>query len=90
MCTSKPSIESSFIAYLGRVTAKKFTIRFSVGLLQIFAIFETNFEGSSTVIRNRIFNYLENTNKINLGINGLTTNSVIKYIIENKLYKINQ
>ena len=53
-------------------------------------ILETNFEGSSTVIRNRIFNYLENTNKINLGINGLTTNSVIKYIIENKLYKINQ
>ena len=52
-------------------------------------ILETNFEGSSTVIRNRLINYLERNNKINLGINGLTTNSVIKYIIENKLYQIN-
>ena len=55
MCTSKPSIESSFIAYLGRVTAKKFTIRFSVGLLQIFAIFETNFEGFGSMNDTNIF-----------------------------------
>ena len=43
-------------------------------------------EASSTKIRNRIAEHIENINKLNLGINGLTTNSVINYIIDNGLY----
>jgi nicotinate-nucleotide adenylyltransferase len=49
-------------------------------------ILYTNFEGSSTQIRNRLNEYYERTNKINLGINGLTTTRVIRYIVENNLY----
>jgi nicotinic acid mononucleotide adenylyltransferase len=44
-------------------------------------------EGSSTKIRNRIREQIENKNKINLGITGLTTTSVIKYIIKEGLYQ---
>ena len=43
-------------------------------------------EGSSTRVRDRIKEQLEKQKKLNLGINGLTTNSVIKYIVANELY----
>jgi nicotinic acid mononucleotide adenylyltransferase len=46
----------------------------------------TFFDGSSTQIRNRIYSQFEKSSRLNLAINGLTTNSVIKYIIENELY----
>lgn len=46
----------------------------------------TIISGSSTKIRNRIYSRIET--KLNLAINGLTTNRVIKYIQENKLYSI--
>lgn len=46
-----------------------------------------NFTGSSTEIRNRIAKHLENKNKLYLGINALTTTSVIKYILDNQLYQ---
>ena len=48
----------------------------------------TNLDGSSTKIRNRIREQIENQNKINLGVNGLTTASVIDYIIQNRLYQV--
>jgi nicotinic acid mononucleotide adenylyltransferase len=48
---------------------------------------ETIIDGSSTKVRNRIKDQINSKNKINLGINGLTTTSVIKYILENKLYQ---
>ncbi len=44
-------------------------------------------EASSTRIRDRIKNKIDKKNKINLGINGLTTSSVIQYIKDNKLYQ---
>jgi nicotinic acid mononucleotide adenylyltransferase len=44
-------------------------------------------DGSSTKVRNRIKEQIESRNKINLAINGLTTVSVIHYILENKLYQ---
>jgi nicotinic acid mononucleotide adenylyltransferase len=49
---------------------------------------ETVIDGSSTKVRNRIKEQIENQNKINLGINGLTTVSVINYIKDNHLYQI--
>jgi nicotinate-nucleotide adenylyltransferase len=55
-----------------------------------YRIVDTNLDGSSTKIRNRIREQIENRNKINLGINGLTTVSVINYILRNKLYQIKQ
>lgn len=45
---------------------------------------------SSTKVRNRIREQIESRNKIFLGISGLTTTSVIKYIIEHKLYQENK
>jgi len=51
-----------------------------------YRILDTNIEGSSTSIRNRIREQIETRNKINLGINGLTTTSVIQYIKEHGLY----
>ena len=53
-----------------------------------YRFLETIIEGSSTKIRNRIAEQIETMNKFNLGINGLTTTSVIKYIIENNLYSV--
>jgi nicotinic acid mononucleotide adenylyltransferase len=47
---------------------------------------DTQVEGSSTKIRTRIQHQIEKHNKLNLGINGLTTTSVINYIRENHLY----
>ena len=44
-------------------------------------------DGSSTKVRNRIKEQIEMKNKINLAINGLTTVSVINYIVENQLYQ---
>lgn len=44
----------------------------------------TIIDGSSTKVRNRIKEHLEN--KLNLAINGLTTTSVIKYIKEHDIY----
>jgi nicotinic acid mononucleotide adenylyltransferase len=55
-----------------------------------YRIVDTNLDGSSTKIRNRIREQIESKNKINLGINGLTTVSVINYILRNKLYQIKQ
>ena len=52
-----------------------------------YEVLETIINGSSTKVRNRIHSRIEN--KLNLAINGLTTNRVIKYIQENKLYSIN-
>ena len=52
-----------------------------------YEVLETIISGSSTKVRNRIHSRIEN--KLNLAINGLTTNRVIKYIQENKLYSIN-
>jgi nicotinic acid mononucleotide adenylyltransferase len=46
-----------------------------------------NFDGSSTMIRKRICSQNEKNSRLNLAINGLTTNSVIRYITENGLYK---
>ncbi len=61
-----------------------------------YSIINTNIDGSSTNIRSRISNFCKkitkgvqeyNKNrKKYLAINGLTTYSVITYIIENKLY----
>ncbi len=51
-------------------------------------ILNTVIDGSSTKIRNRITKK-HSEKKLNLGINGLTTNSVIQYILENKLYSQN-
>jgi nicotinic acid mononucleotide adenylyltransferase len=52
-------------------------------------ILQTNFEGSSSQIRSRLNDHYERANRINLGINGLTTTRVIRYIIEKQLYLIN-
>lgn len=49
---------------------------------------EIAIEGSSTAIRTRISKQFENANKLNLGINGLTTKSVIIYIRENCLFQV--
>ena len=51
-------------------------------------ILETNFDGSSTQIRNRIDDVIKTKSKIHLGIAGLTTRSVLKYIYENSLYLV--
>jgi nicotinate-nucleotide adenylyltransferase len=53
-----------------------------------YRVVDTIIEGSSTKVRDRIKDQIEHKNKINLGINGLTTASVIKYIIDNALYQI--
>jgi nicotinate-nucleotide adenylyltransferase len=48
----------------------------------------TNIDASSTNIRNRIKNNRASESpKVNLGISGLTANSVIKYIKDNNLYQ---
>ena len=44
-------------------------------------------DASSTKVRNRICNHIQEGKKLDLGICGLTTKSVIDYIIENNLYK---
>lgn len=54
-----------------------------------YKILNTVVDGSSTAIRNRIREQIEKHNKLNLGINGLTTTSVIKFIKEKKLYQGN-
>lgn len=51
-----------------------------------YKVLNTIISGSSTKIRNRIHSRIET--KLNLAINGLTTNRVIKYIQEHKLYSI--
>lgn len=51
-------------------------------------IINTNLDGSSTTIRNRIDSVLNKKNKIHLGISGLTSRSVLKYIYDNCLYKV--
>lgn len=51
---------------------------------------ETLIEGSSTKVRDRIKEQIESRNKINLGMTGLTTDSVIQYILDNHLYQIPQ
>lgn len=45
------------------------------------------FGGSSTMVRNRISEKIENSNKLHLGINALTTTSVIKFIVDHGLYQ---
>lgn len=49
----------------------------------------SHLDGSSTEIRSRINNLKYKDKKIFLGISGLTTKSVITYIIDNELYKVN-
>lgn len=51
-------------------------------------VLETQFDNSSTKIRSRIDTVLEKKNKVHLGISGLTSRSVINYIYENNLYKV--
>jgi nicotinic acid mononucleotide adenylyltransferase len=51
-----------------------------------YRMLESITDGSSTKIRNRIQQQIDAKNKINLGINGLTTVSVINYIKKNSLY----
>ena len=47
-------------------------------------------EGSSSRVRDRMKEQIEKQKKLNLGINGLTTNSVIKYIVDKGLYNISK
>jgi len=49
---------------------------------------DTIIEASSTKVRNRIREHLVSGHKINFAVNGLTSYSVIKYILENKLYQM--
>jgi len=51
-----------------------------------YRILEGYIDASSTRIRDRIHRNLNERKKMNLGINGMTTQSVIKYICANKLY----
>jgi nicotinic acid mononucleotide adenylyltransferase len=55
-----------------------------------YRVLEGYLDASSTRIRDRINENLEKNNsvKLNLGINGLTTQSVISYIIKNQLYSL--
>merc|ERR1712032_234098 len=55
-----------------------------------FRVLEEFIDASSTRIRDRINENLFSNcnNKLNLGINGLTTQSVINYIIKHELYSI--
>jgi len=59
-----------------------------VNYLDKCKILETNFDSSSTQIRNRIDDVIIKKSKIHLGILGLTSRSVLKYIYENSLYKV--
>jgi len=54
-----------------------------------FRSLETISDGSSSKIRSRIQQQSEFQNKLNMGINGLTTVSVINYIFKNNLYLSN-
>lgn len=51
-----------------------------------YKILETYIDASSTKIRNRISEHIKSRKKFDLGISGLTTKSVIKYISRNHLY----
>jgi nicotinic acid mononucleotide adenylyltransferase len=53
-----------------------------------YKILEEFVDVSSTGIRDRINDNLLLNKKLNLGINGLTTQSVIKYIVKNNLYSL--
>ncbi len=53
-----------------------------------YRILEGYIDASSTRIRNRIHRNLNQRKKLNLGINGMTTQSVIKYICQNHLYSV--
>lgn len=53
-----------------------------------FPIVQVQLDGSSTNIRNRIEQILQEKNKVHLGISGLTTRSVIEYIYHEQLYKV--
>ena len=55
---------------------------------QNYRILEGYIDASSTRIRNRIHRNLNQRKKLNLGINGMTTQSVIKYICANNLYSV--
>lgn len=59
-----------------------------VSYIEKCKIMETNFDNSSTQIRNRIDDVLSKKHKIHLGISGLTSRSVLKYIYDNNLYKV--
>mmetsp|Transcript_15135 Transcript_15135/g.15683 ORF Transcript_15135/g.15683 Transcript_15135/m.15683 type:complete len:272 (+) Transcript_15135:35-850(+) len=51
-------------------------------------VLETNYENSSTQVRQRIESVLEKKHKVHLGISGLTSRSVLRYIYENGLYMV--
>lgn len=53
-----------------------------------YRILDEFIDASSTKIRNRIDEQLKIKKKLDLGISGLTTKSVIKYIQEFKLYSL--
>jgi len=53
-----------------------------------FRILEQFIDSSSTKIRNRIDEHLKIKKKLDLGISGLTTKSVIKYIQSYRLYSL--
>lgn len=52
------------------------------------SILTSNLDFSSTIIRNRIENFMTKKNRVHLGISGMTTKSVIDYIYKNGLYKV--
>jgi nicotinate (nicotinamide) nucleotide adenylyltransferase len=52
-----------------------------------YKILQSYIDASSSKIRNRISNHIKEGKKLDLGICGLTTKSVIDYIIENNLYR---
>jgi len=53
-----------------------------------YRILEEFIDASSTKIRNRIDEHIKLKKKLDLGISGLTTKSVIKYIQAFKLYSL--
>ena len=58
----------------------------NLNLLKKYHILESTLDNSSTKIRNRIEEVINKKHKVYLGISGLTSRSVIQYIIENELY----
>jgi nicotinate-nucleotide adenylyltransferase len=51
-------------------------------------ILETNFDNSSTRVRQRIEEVIKKKHKVHLAISGLTSRSILQYIYENNLYKV--
>lgn len=59
-----------------------------IDYIQKCLILETNFDNSSTRVRQRIEEVIKKKHKVHLAISGLTSRSVLQYIYENSLYKV--